>query len=106
MAELVRLQLQNSTDYSASDVIRSYTHRGAVENHLRIGNEAVGSSASAGTDALNLRIHFKTDANGASGLQWALTNQVLFYPAYSNDARYLTWSNGICYHYVSEGSRY
>lgn len=106
MAELVSLQLNNSTDYSTSDVIRSYTHRGAVEHHLRIGNEAVGSSAASGTDALNTRIHFKTDANGASNLSWSLMQQVLFYPAYSNDARYLSWSNGICYHTVSEGAKY
>lgn len=74
MAELVRLQLSNNTDYSTSDIIRSYTHAGKVENHLRLGNEYQTASPGNGQDHLNVRIHFKTNEYGASSINWALTN--------------------------------
>lgn len=100
MAELVRLQLQNNTDYSNSDIIRTYTYRGQTEGHLRIGNETISSASYPSTYTNQLvRIHFKTDEYGASKLKWGLNNQVYYYPTGHNDSgNKLSWTNGICYY--------
>lgn len=100
MAELVRHQLYNNTDYSNSDIIRTYTYRGKTEGSLRIGNETTTTANYPSTYTNQLvRIHFKTDEYGASSLKWGLNDQVYYYPAGHNDNNNkLSWTNGICYY--------